>query len=258
LGRAVGHDQPAVDNGDTVRRSGGAVLVATFNASSSWLGKTITWDEGVFTLEGHGAITAGDVLHYDTGGQLDWANDGMRAFVESLARATPASAPPLAAVVSAPATKHRTPGWVFAILGAAVVLAIVLAVALAVVIGLKSSTVNESAGGSTAAAEPSGTWVQVFSWQGGGPGNDIRDSASFTLEGGHQRAKTTASAVTGGGTSPSAFWTMESSDGGDATQNLEMPSMGTWEPDFYRPAGSYHLSSITLDCTWTITISELR
>ena len=234
------------------------MLIATFAETTGWAGKTITWDEGAFTLEGHGAITAGDVLHYDTGGQLDWAPGGMRALVESLARATPASAPPLAAVVTAPATKHRTPGWVFAILGAAVVLAIVLAVALAVVIGLKSSTVNESAGGSTAAAEPSGTWVQVFSWQGGGPSLDSRDSEPFTLKGGHQRAAATATAVSGSDTSPSALWTMESSDGGDATQHLEMPGMGTWEPDFYRPAGNYHLSSMTLDCTWTITISELR
>lgn len=47
------------------------MLIATFKQTTGWAGKTITWDEGVFTLEGHGAIAVGDVVHYDLGGQLD-------------------------------------------------------------------------------------------------------------------------------------------------------------------------------------------
>ena len=51
---------------------------------------------------------------------------------------------------------------------------------------------------------------------------------------------------------------MEPSDDVVPSVFLDMPSMGTWEPDFYRDSGNYYLSSNTLDCSWTITISELR
>ena len=41
------------------------MLIATFGPTTGWVGKTITWDEGVFTLAGHGVVTAADVLKYD-------------------------------------------------------------------------------------------------------------------------------------------------------------------------------------------------
>jgi len=72
------------------------------------------------------------------------------------------------------------------------------------------------------------------------------------------RSVATATAVTGSDTFAEASWTMEPSDDAVPSVFLDMPTMGTWEPDFYRDAGNYYLSSNTLDYSWTITISELR
>jgi len=58
------------------------MLVATFTTSTGWAGKTITYEEGGFTLEGHGAILAADVLAYDGQGQLEWAYDSLREWVQ--------------------------------------------------------------------------------------------------------------------------------------------------------------------------------
>ena len=257
------------------------MLIATFAETTGWAGKTITWDDGVLTLEGQGAVTSKAVMGYDAGGLLDWAPGGMRAWVDSLADGVPATPPaaappPKATVVhvyttASPATppppvapvrvvraKRGTPRWVFAVVGVVVVLGIAAAVALAVVNGSKTPSDGQSADGGNAGSQPNGTWVRVISWTGGGPGPDTRDSASFTLEGGHQRAMITTTAVAGAdsGMAPGG-WTLISSDDA-AFVNLNPPDIGTWEPDFYRSAGSYYLSSHTVDCTWTITISELR
>lgn len=70
------------------------MLIATFGPTTAWRGKTITFDNGQFTLEGHGAITAGGVMEYDKQGHLQWANDGTRAWVGAKAQSpsTPAVA----------------------------------------------------------------------------------------------------------------------------------------------------------------------
>jgi len=57
---------------------GRAMVIATFNSATGWAGKTITHDNGVFTLEGHGPITAQDVLSYDEAGHIEWAYDGLK------------------------------------------------------------------------------------------------------------------------------------------------------------------------------------
>ena len=67
------------------------MLVATFGPTTGWSGKTITYESDVFTLEGHGAITAADVLSYDEQGQLVWAYEGLREWVQEVAgRPSPA------------------------------------------------------------------------------------------------------------------------------------------------------------------------
>jgi hypothetical protein len=86
--------------GTTVRRPpggywyganrGGAVIIATFGPTTAWVGKSITFDDEQFTLEGHGPITAADVMEYDRQGHLTWATEGTRAWVGAKAR--PASA----------------------------------------------------------------------------------------------------------------------------------------------------------------------
>ena len=60
------------------------MLVATFGPTTGWAGRTITFYEGAFTLEGHGFVTAHDVLEYDRQGHLVWAYDGLRQWAYSL------------------------------------------------------------------------------------------------------------------------------------------------------------------------------
>jgi len=63
-----------------------ATLVATFGPSTAWVGKTITYEDGRFILEGYGAISAGGVLTYDQQGHLEWAYVGLREWVTEQAR----------------------------------------------------------------------------------------------------------------------------------------------------------------------------
>lgn len=69
------------------------MLVATFGASTEWVGKTITYEDGAFVLEGHGPITGEDVLDYDQQGYLVWAYDGLRDWVRGLAAEAPEPEP---------------------------------------------------------------------------------------------------------------------------------------------------------------------
>jgi hypothetical protein len=64
------------------------MLVATFNSTTGWDGKTVAFENGQFALEGHGLITALDVLEYDRKGNLTWAYDGLREWVASCATPT--------------------------------------------------------------------------------------------------------------------------------------------------------------------------
>jgi len=68
------------------------MIIATFGPTTAWTGKTITGEGDVFTLEGHGPISAQDVMEYDRQGQLVWANDGTRAWVGAKATAPSVSA----------------------------------------------------------------------------------------------------------------------------------------------------------------------
>ena len=63
------------------------MLVATFAATSGWVGKTITFENDTFVLQDHGPIKASDVMQYDSQGHLTWASDGTRAWVGSKAQA---------------------------------------------------------------------------------------------------------------------------------------------------------------------------
>ena len=63
------------------------MIVATFGPSTAWVGKSITYDGGLFTLEGHGQIEPGAVVDYDRQGHLQWAYDGLREWTYRLAGA---------------------------------------------------------------------------------------------------------------------------------------------------------------------------
>jgi len=66
------------------------VIIATFGPGTGWAGKTIAREGDAFILEGHGPISADDVMEYHRQGHLLWANDGTRAWVGSKAQASPA------------------------------------------------------------------------------------------------------------------------------------------------------------------------
>ena len=57
------------------------MIVARFTPATGWAGRTITYDNGQFALEGYGRLDAQDVLRYDQQGQIAWAYDGLREWV---------------------------------------------------------------------------------------------------------------------------------------------------------------------------------
>jgi hypothetical protein len=95
------------------------MLVATFNATTGWAGREITWQEERFILDGHGAITAADVAEYDRQGHLDWPSEEMRSWAAArlaweqsivAAVAVPAVAQPVSVTPVMPAaTQPVTP-----------------------------------------------------------------------------------------------------------------------------------------------------
>ena len=77
-----------------------AKLIATFNASTGWAGMTITYEKGRFTLEGHGPLSAADLLSYDNKGYIDWAYEGLREWARGLAAGSAADPGPAARTAS--------------------------------------------------------------------------------------------------------------------------------------------------------------
>ena len=64
------------------------MVIATFGPSTGWVGKKITFENDQFILEGHGPVSASDVMQYGQQGHLVWPNDGIRAWVEGKAGST--------------------------------------------------------------------------------------------------------------------------------------------------------------------------
>jgi len=85
------------------------MVIATFNSATGWAGKTITHDDGVFTLEGHGAISAVDVLTYDRQGHISWAYEGLREWVQGLAAPSAVAAPQVQPIGVAPPLNLASP-----------------------------------------------------------------------------------------------------------------------------------------------------
>jgi hypothetical protein len=86
------------------------MIIATFGPTTAWLGRSIAREGHVFVLEGHGPVSAEDVMEYDRQGHLAWATDGTRAWVETMAAASRASqaAPPT--ITSAASATSGVPG----------------------------------------------------------------------------------------------------------------------------------------------------
>ena len=79
------------------------MLIGTFGPSTAWEGTRITWAEDVFALEGHGPISAVDVMEYDRQGHLVWVNEGTRAWVGATASRRLESRSPSSTAVVRPA-----------------------------------------------------------------------------------------------------------------------------------------------------------
>lgn len=157
------------------------MIIATFGPTTAWAGKTITREGDVFTLEGHGPITAADVMEYDRPGHLVWADAGTRAWVGSKAGAAasllsaaasdPAS---VGAVLSAPAStsvKNRAASarptvsrWlVVAVVAGLAILAVVAALAVSGVFGSQGNVAT----------------LQIDSWPGAFEGTWVSDADHF-------------------------------------------------------------------------------
>ncbi len=67
------------------------MLIATFGPTTAWVGTRITHEGGSFMLEGHGPISAADIMEYDRQGHLLWVDAGTRAWVGSKAQASAAA-----------------------------------------------------------------------------------------------------------------------------------------------------------------------
>jgi len=61
------------------------MIVARFTSASGWAGRSITYDNERFALEGYGSLVAEDVLRYDQQGQIAWEYAGLREWVGQVA-----------------------------------------------------------------------------------------------------------------------------------------------------------------------------
>ena len=85
------------------------MIIATFGASTAWLGKTITFDDGRFMLEDLGQIQPQAVVEYDRQGHLQWAYGGLREWVYQTAGEAPAAVAPAAIAPATPAVAPPAP-----------------------------------------------------------------------------------------------------------------------------------------------------
>ena len=107
--------------------------------------------------------------------------------------------------------------------------------------------------------------VTVLSASGGGKNVDVRDLGPITLEGGSQSFKTTIRLADAKGSAPLASWTVRSDKAGGPTVLISPPTTGltttaskTTTTAMSLPAGTYRVSGSTRNCTWSVSISEMR
>jgi len=84
------------------------MLIAAFGPTTAWVGTQITREGEDFVLEGHGPISAGDIMKYDRQGHLVWVNDGTRAWVGSKAQGSQASSAASAGATKTPRTSKTS------------------------------------------------------------------------------------------------------------------------------------------------------
>jgi len=99
------------------------MVIATFGPSTGWVGRTITYEDGRFTLEGQGPISAADVLTYDRQGHIFWAYAGLREWVQQVATSSVATVPTAQPLTDTqPAQGSRGfPAWAIVLIAVAAV-----------------------------------------------------------------------------------------------------------------------------------------
>jgi len=233
------------------------MLVATFGEGTGWAGKTITYSGGLFTVEGHGELSADEVMRRGRQGELEWASEAMPFWVAALAHTPP------------PPEKRRTPVWVWAVVAVAVVAMIAVAAGVALFLrGAMHDTSPATAVSPEAvlsSAEPAGvgavqgkgTWVAVITWSGGGTGTIVSRSETFTVKGSRQRIGTFWDRV---GTRPSARapqWRVVSTRDGSVAQLVVSTVPRELMPLRLEP-GTYYLAATATDCIWRVIVEDLE
>lgn len=103
------------------------VVIGTFGPGNTYSGRAVSWDAGVFTIEGLGATSLEALLQSDDAGQFSWVGPETRAWAEAQESAAfwaDAAARP----ATAPRAQSRLKPW---ILAAAVALVVITGVAMA-------------------------------------------------------------------------------------------------------------------------------
>jgi hypothetical protein len=86
------------------------MIVATFGPSTAWVGRTISFDDGRFSLDDVGQITPQAVVDYDGQGHLRWAYGGLREWVYQVAGVPlPVAVPEAPAGLAVPAPSAAPP-----------------------------------------------------------------------------------------------------------------------------------------------------
>lgn len=141
--------------------------VAAFGPNTGWSGKSITYEGGQFILEGHGSISARDVLDYDARGQLEWAYGGLREWVSELADSptAPTSEPQAPSISAKTAQPPKRRGRF--IIGVAVATVLLLAIIVAGIASSDGGDLNSNPSPPTVAVEDRedhplvGTWFEM-------------------------------------------------------------------------------------------------
>ena len=236
------------------------MLVATFGEGTEWAGKTITYSDGVFTVEDDGELAADEVMRRGRQGELEWASEAMPFWVAALAHTSP------------PPEKHKTPPWVWVVVAVAAVA--MIAVVAGVAFFMRDAMHDEappSASGSPAAtrtpaptqpatagaSQGKGAWVPVLTWSGGGRGTIVSRSDTFEITGSRQRVGTFWDRVGAKPSTPPPQWRVVSAHDGSVVETVVATIPRQLTPFRVQP-GTYYLAATATDCIWRAIVEDLE
>ena len=109
----------------------GMALVGTFGPGNTYSGRNVTWDAGVFTVEGLGEIGLDALRESFAAGQFAWASEETRAWAEGPAtEALPTAAGAHAATTTQPLRgAFRFRPWMAVLVGVLVLAGVAIAIA---------------------------------------------------------------------------------------------------------------------------------